>query len=226
MSKPPIFDTHTIISRQGQPNIGIVGQQLPIYIKKDMSFGYFSAPYPLLGNKAQIFQRFNLWESSNGICADGIIHDHRNSGKFDIRTKKPILAGDYVKFGNKKFQVIASRCQLLDATDFWACHVSYGILTLPTEQPEPETDDLLVGIIQGQTDMISALTDSLNKQTDLIDSIVSEILPQCTAGPYPILTAPALPAWLTKIEQIKAEIDNQKENLEKQKDETSEAIWQ
>lgn len=166
-----------VISRVGQPfyNFSLEKQEW----KKGEKIGGFVLPFNIFDSVDGLFRRFMLWQSSNGVCLSGENHNPFWLGKYTMRTKTPVLVGDFVH----GVSVLESECDYLDRLGLWECRVVYGQPPMPTGQEQK------IDLLEGYAAMDELLAKEL---IELISGLFERAMPLCVCPANANLnTAPA-----------------------------------
>lgn len=184
-----------VTSTVGRPfyNQGLKKQEY----KKGEKLDGFTLPFPVFDSPDGLFRRFGLWQSSKGICLQGLDHEPVSIGEHTMLTEKPVLVGDSV-LGKS---VLHSECQYRDRWGLWDCRVVYGH---PPEPQKPEKQE--IALLKTYVDSDEALA---GKLVDLVASLFEQVLPLCVDSlGVPLVTTPASSLFITLKEKCSQEIQD------------------
>lgn len=178
-------------------------------LAKDEVIGGWTVPYPMRADWTTIFRVFGLWQSSNGICEDGMdIHVHSGAVR-EFWLPRPALVGDYILERGRRRQVVGANNRFDGSRGMWRAWIEYGV------PPKPrDIDEQTFAYIEELHNTLETIS---SEAKALMDGFFSEVLPLCMAGPYPITTAPAQGAWQAKLQAYQQAIDDAKSELEAKK---------
>lgn len=175
---------------------------------KGEKIGGFTLPYNVFDSTNGLFRRFGLWQSSKGVCLDGVTHNPVWLGKFTMQSRRPVLVGDYV-IGEG--QVIESECDYLDRHGLWECRVEYG------KPPQPKAEEQEIKLLAAYADTDEALAKEL---VDLVSDLFTQVLPLCICPANATLnTTPAAASFESLKNAAQQEIAQKIKELK-------EKIWQ
>lgn len=192
-----------ILSAPGIPTMGI--DMKKIYFAKGEKIGNFVVPFNIAGTTAEIYYRFGLWNSTNGVCMPGKDHKPISGGKYKWVSREPVLCGD--KILGKAVKIVYNRYN----------HQSLVWTVRVIEFGEPETIKAEEGANAAIDSMASGI-EKVGKLTEgFFDDFFGQVLKAVQTAQGPLILEPAQPILELLKQNYKAEIDKIKQGIDDKK---------
>lgn len=172
--------TKPIISRVGSVCRLATDLHFPLELLSGTRYDNWQVPFHIVCHSVEdIFVRFHLWQSSNGLLVAGKHHQSLYRGNHLVATKDPILVGDYL---DGKAVLFASN-SYNDRQKLWSCYIIHG------DPPIPQT--VSQHSYTYYQEILASDRTVHQELIELINQFFVQILPLCTANGMPIVTTAA-----------------------------------